>query len=226
MILYPDVLTNASVGYKMRQHISKALVRRSAAIRTSLDRYNKLAIKQKPKRPTIGYSEIASWCLLGEFKLLKDSRYSVLEKPWASPSNRDITTKYFKTVCARTEITRLNVEIARLQDWVDKEDSHLKTVAESLLTTNPLVACAVRQVYLRQRWVNDIHRARLRAISKLPGYSGAILGVSANTNSTDLDDAITHELDATRCILVDEDDVLNDEGNRLDEAMDRISILP
>ncbi len=210
----------------MRQHISKALVRRSAAIKASLDRYNKLAVKQKPKRPTLDYSEVASWCLIGEFELLKDSRYGVLQQPWSLPVNREIMTKYFKTVCAHTELVRLNVEVARLQDWVDREDVHLKEVADSLTVTDPLLACAVKQVYLRQRRVNNVHRARLRTIYKLPGYSGVIPSISVNMSPSDVDNAaVAHELDATDSILVDEDDTLNDEGNRLDEVMERILIL-
>ncbi len=210
----------------MRQHISKALVRRSAAIKASLDRYNKLAVKQKPKRPIVDYSEVASWCLIGEFELLKDSRYGILQQPWSLPSNRDIMTKYFKTMCARTELVRLNVEIARLQDWVDREDAHLKEVVNSLSMTEPLIASAVKQVSLRQRRVNEVHRARLRTIYKLPEYSGVVANMSVDTSLSDVDSAaITHELNATDSILADEDDMLNEEGNRLDEAMERISIL-
>ena len=80
----------------MRRHISKALVRRSATIRTSLDKYNKLAPKQNPPRPTLEYTEIASYGVLGEFELLKDSRYAVLDKPWSSHLHRESARKYFK----------------------------------------------------------------------------------------------------------------------------------
>ena len=67
----------------MRKHISKALIRRSTAIRTALDHYNRLAPRQKPPRPKLEYSEVISYSTLGDFSLLKASRADVLTKPWA-----------------------------------------------------------------------------------------------------------------------------------------------
>ncbi|PSS06890.1 hypothetical protein PHLCEN_2v3501 [Hermanssonia centrifuga] len=202
----------------MRQHISKALVRRSTAIKSSLERYNKLAVKQEPPRPKLEYSDIATYCLLGEFELLKDSRYGVLTQAWSSPTNREITTKHFKVLCARAEITRLNVEIARLQDWIDKEDSHFQMVVLSLARSDPLLSGEIKLRYARQRRTNDVHRARLQTIYKLPGYSGYQPTPQDNK-------VVAQDLSMEEAVLIDEDDVLNDEGNRLDEAMDRMSIL-
>ncbi|KAG1876360.1 hypothetical protein F4604DRAFT_1880665 [Suillus subluteus] len=130
----------AGTGYKLRQHISNAIARRSAAIR--------------------------------EFDLLKHSRRDLLSKPWASKANREVAAKYFKVVRAREELTRLNVEVARLHTWVDDEDTHLSSVARSLSKTNPALACEIQWRFEERRQVNNIHRTRLRAIYDLPGYNG------------------------------------------------------
>jgi hypothetical protein len=64
--------------------------------------------------------------------------------------------------------------------------------------------------------VNNVHRARLRAIYDLPGYSGSTRGVGSDGDGgvasalRDFDGSI---------ILADEDDTLCDEANRLETCM-------
>ncbi|KIM61914.1 hypothetical protein SCLCIDRAFT_25388 [Scleroderma citrinum Foug A] len=116
----------SSTGYKLRKQISKAIVKCSTAIRSALEKYNKLAVKQHPPRPTLQYNEVTSYTSLGDFDLLKHSRHNVLVKPWANPTHREMAIKYFKLLRAREEIMRLNIEIPRLQAWVDTEDSELQ----------------------------------------------------------------------------------------------------
>jgi hypothetical protein len=97
------------LGYKLRQHISNAITRRSSAIRTALEKYNQLAPLQHPPRPVLEYSEVASYCWLGEFELLKHSRHDLLSKPWASKANREVASKHFKVVRAFALTWRLHV---------------------------------------------------------------------------------------------------------------------
>jgi len=82
--------------------------------------------------------------------------------------------KYFKLLRAREEITRLNVEIPRLQAWVDTEDSEMKKCATQLQTTAPLLAAEISEVHRRRQRVNDIHRTRLARIYSLTHYDGPI----------------------------------------------------
>jgi hypothetical protein len=121
----------------MCRHISKVLTRRSAAIHTALDRYNKLAPRQKPPRPKLEYSEVIGYSALGEFSLLKISRSDVLLKPWAQPANREMLIKYFKVLRSKEEITRLNVEIRRLAAWVDQDEKDIATAEEIFRETGP-----------------------------------------------------------------------------------------
>ncbi|KIJ12922.1 hypothetical protein PAXINDRAFT_14284 [Paxillus involutus ATCC 200175] len=46
---------------------------------------------QIPPRPKLDYTQVISYTTLGEFPLLKYSRYGILEKPWASTMNREMT---------------------------------------------------------------------------------------------------------------------------------------
>ena len=82
--------------------------------------------------------------------------------------------KYFKLLCAREEIVRLNIEIPRLQAWVDTEDSEIQRCATRLQSTAPLLATEISEVHKRQQRVNDVHRTRLTHIYSLSHYNGPI----------------------------------------------------
>jgi hypothetical protein len=182
------------IGYKMRKQISKAIIHRSAAIQTTLNEYNSLAALQDPPRQKLEYSEVASYAWLGEFALLKNSHSDILSKPWAVPGNREMALKYFKVQGAKAEIEHLNVEIRRLQAWVDYEDSHFFSVIASLNESQPLLAAKVTSLYEHHHQVNNDHRARLAAICKLDGYSGPSLAHEHRCN----DDKNDQLLDADK----------------------------
>ncbi|KAH7917838.1 hypothetical protein BV22DRAFT_970049, partial [Leucogyrophana mollusca] len=158
--------------YKLRKHIAKAIARRSGTIRAALNKYNELAPLQTPRRPTLTYSQVISYASIGEFALLKYSRYDVLTKPWSDSTKREIAIKHFKVQRAREELIRLNVEIRRLHAWVDTEDKELRSVMVALKATDPFIAAEISLLSAEQRRVNDIHRMRLTRIYALEGYSG------------------------------------------------------
>ncbi|KAI5989491.1 hypothetical protein EDD15DRAFT_2370522 [Pisolithus albus] len=163
----------AKTGYKMRKHISKAISRRSAAIRAALERYNKLAPRQRPPRPKLDYAEVIGYSVLGEFSLLKHSRYEVLEKPWALPDNREMMMKYFKLQRSQEEITRLNVEIRRLQAWLDFDGEKMKVAAQAFRDSGSSeLASEMESMYAERVRVNDFHRTQLQKIYEMPGYTG------------------------------------------------------
>ena len=204
-------------GYKLRRQISKALAWRSDAIRTALKNYNELAPLQDPPRPKIEYTDIASYVWLGEFELLKNSRHDILQKKWAAPVNREVMDKYFKLQCARVEIKRLNVEIPRLQAWVDDEDARILKTADNLAAANPLISMELRELYRERSRINNVIRNRLAQIYNLPGYTGrrvAIDGDFGGIVQVGSDDAV---------IFPDEDDQLNEEAVRLEETVSRIA---
>ncbi|TFK65041.1 hypothetical protein BDN72DRAFT_736735, partial [Pluteus cervinus] len=162
----------AETGYNQRQHMSSAIANRSGAIRTAINKYNELAPLQNPPRLELEVKTILSYSLLGEFELLKHSRTDILSKPWSVMANRETASKHFKICRAQEEIVRLNMEIRRLEAWVEFEDNLLKHTSTSLRDTDPVLAFQVLHVYERRQRVNMKHRKRLSKIYALPGYTG------------------------------------------------------
>jgi hypothetical protein len=234
-VIYSGINYSAP-GYKMRKHIGAAISRRSAAVRNAVDKYNKMAPLQDPPRPLLQYSAIAAYSWLGEFELLKESRYEVLQRPWAKPAYREVGAKYYKIIRAREEIVRLDVEIRRLQTWLNDEDQHLLQMTAKLHTSHPIMSQAIAFQYAYQHRVNNVHRARLRAIYCLEGYSGhtmpgrrlgyveVVRVPVAMTGMTDQgEQAIQTDLQGEEAVEVDEDDRLHDEAIRYTDVMENIS---
>lgn len=215
-----QVLIQASTtGYKLRQYISNAIARCSVAICAALDKYNNLAPLQNLPRPTLEYHEVASYAWLGEFDLLKHSRQDLLSMPWASKTNHEVATKYFKVLYAHEEITWLNVEVAWLHRWVDDKDAHLSSVARSLSESNPALAYEIQHQFKDRCWVNCIHCTRLEAVYNLPGYSSLIQVAEERRDGDDGIELVLSNLGGSCTILVDEDDTLCDEASHLDACM-------
>ncbi|KAG1791119.1 uncharacterized protein HD556DRAFT_1445641 [Suillus plorans] len=208
----------AGTGYKLRQHISSAISRRSAAIRTVLERYNRLAPVQTPPREMLEFSDIASYAWLGEFDLLKHLRHHLLQKPWASKVNREVANHYFKILRAREEIQRLNIEVGRLAAWVDDEDAHLQSSFESLLESDPALSHEICCVYEERKRVNDVHCGRIDAIYELPGYSGLRWVEKRGIDEGDAAEMMA-DLRGARSIEADEADDLSDEVDRLESCI-------
>ncbi|KAG0695487.1 hypothetical protein DFH29DRAFT_880019 [Suillus ampliporus] len=136
----------AGTGYKMRKYISKAITRRSAAIRNALEKYNKLAPLQTPPRPILDYAEVVGYATLGEFTLLKYSRHEFSCKTMGG----------------------------HLDAWVEYDDKKMLEVIEMLVTDDPssLLAAELRKQYSVHHRINDVHRCHLHRIRQLEGYNG------------------------------------------------------
>jgi len=171
------------LGYKLRKHIAQALSRRCTAIRNAIARYNDLAVLQTPPRPHLVYSEVVDYCTFSEFEILKHSEHDVLSKDWAILSNRQAANKFFKVERAKEEVRRCNVEVARLQAWVDAEDTVMSRAVAAHEGSDPAFAAHLRVLQMQRRHVNDHLRSRLNQIYKLPGYSGHRPPVAASSTS-------------------------------------------
>jgi hypothetical protein len=164
-------VSNTFLGYKLRKHIAQALSRRCTAIRNAIDRYNALTPHQTPPRPRLEYSEVVEYCNFSEFEILKHSDHNLLSKDWTLRANRQAANKYFKLERAKEEVQRCNVEVARLQAWVDADDTEMSRAVAAHEHDPPFAAhLKVLQVWRRQ--ANDRIRTRLQQIYGLPGYSG------------------------------------------------------
>src|SRR5216683_5677398 len=169
--------------YKLRKHIAHALSRRCAAIRNAIDHYNELAHFQKPPHPMLMYSEVVDYCTFSEFEILKHSEHDILSKDWAVLSNRQAANKFFKVKHAKEEVHRCNVEVARLQAWVDAEDMVMSRAVATHEGSDPAFATHLRVLQMQHRHVNDLLCSRLDQIYKLPSFSGRCPPVAASSTS-------------------------------------------
>lgn len=165
-------------GYKLRRQISKALQRRSEAIRAAINRYNVQAEALQPPRPKISWKDIAEYSFLGEFDVLRYSREDVRSNDWTRPAFREATTKFFKLQRAREEVVRLNVEIRRLRTAIHDEEQLVVTKIQELTNSNVHLALELRRSWQERAAINKLHVHRLAQIQCLPGFSGTLdLGV-------------------------------------------------
>ncbi|KAG2100719.1 uncharacterized protein F5147DRAFT_581929, partial [Suillus discolor] len=122
--------------------------------------------------PTLQYSEVIVYAVLGKFNLLKYSRHKILTKLWTNPIHHEIVVKHFKVLHGQEEIIRLNVEICQLQAWVDTEDGDMKQAAADLESTNDLLAAELHVLAHCQHRINTVHHDCLIHIYCLEGYTG------------------------------------------------------
>ncbi|KAI0027008.1 hypothetical protein K488DRAFT_8790, partial [Vararia minispora EC-137] len=167
-----DKMNLTSTGYKLRKHISQALTRRCVSLRSAIDRYNKLAPLQSPKRDLLVYSEIVEKCSLSDFDILKSSDHNLLSKPWAIPINRLAVNKFYKLEGSKEEVRRCNREIRRLAAWVEHDDCIMAEAVLSHSETDPAFASHLDTVRAERLLINNQLRHRLWQISCLTGYTG------------------------------------------------------
>lgn len=159
-------------GYKLRRQITKALQRRSEAIRNAIKRYNTQAALLKPPRPLLTWKEVADYAFLGEFDLLRHSESNVLDHLWAQPARRAATVKYFKLQRAREEIECLNIEIRRLRTSIHDETIRTENVIASLKRSDPNLAQEIRHAWSLRSRVNGAHLKRFSQLEELRGFTG------------------------------------------------------
>jgi hypothetical protein len=128
------------------------------------------------------YSEVVEYCNFSEFEILKHSDHNLLSKPWANLTNRQAAKKYFKIERAKEEIRRCNVEVARLQAWVDREDADLSRVVTAHEDSNAAFAAHLKTVQLQRHHLNDSLRTRLKQIYSLPGYCGRLPPITTSSS--------------------------------------------
>ncbi|KAF8580833.1 hypothetical protein K439DRAFT_1355894, partial [Ramaria rubella] len=147
-------LTKANVsqtGYKQRTHISKALKSRSKAIQQALASYNTAALTLDPPRPKLTWAQIFEYTTVAEFELLRTgAREDIQNLAWADARNQEAMICHLKMVQAEEEITRLNIEIKRLETWLVDEQKELEQAVERSVGQDPLLT-TVLQSYADER---------------------------------------------------------------------------
>ncbi|KIY47445.1 hypothetical protein FISHEDRAFT_74649 [Fistulina hepatica ATCC 64428] len=83
----------SQLGYKMRQHITRALQSRSKAIRRAVTALNTAAKNLTPPRKPLDWKEVAKYSFIEEFTMLRNTRQDISHNPWAEPAIRMLMKK-------------------------------------------------------------------------------------------------------------------------------------
>ncbi|KAJ7156121.1 hypothetical protein C8R43DRAFT_949615 [Mycena crocata] len=124
--------SQTEIGYKMCKHIAKALQARSKAVKNAIERYNAAASVLRPLMPQLTWEQVVEYAFLADFDILQDTRAEVRSRLWTRPAYRLGMDRYFKLLCAKEEIRRLNVEIPRVVTWIRDENRCLRGKEQEL----------------------------------------------------------------------------------------------
>ncbi|KAJ7667118.1 hypothetical protein B0H14DRAFT_3074287 [Mycena olivaceomarginata] len=165
-------LNMSSVGYKLREKISKALKTRANAIRRALTTYNEAAKALSPPRDQLQWADVIAHTSLAEFDLLRDTRTDVRAQPWAQPARREAMVLYFGIKRAKEELIRLNVEIRCLITFMYDEHVDLHRAVAANLIINPPLAAELSERWLHATRISTAVCRRLVETSNLNGFTG------------------------------------------------------
>lgn len=134
--------------------------------------YNNAAALFTPPRPQLEIAQVLEYIFLGQFDLLRDSRFTVQEKLWARAAEREASAVYFKQERSKEELTRLNVEAHRLATFIRDSNEAMRSSVATLEATDKLLAYQVCKWLTMHEALNHMHLAKLQNIENLPGFSG------------------------------------------------------
>ncbi|KAH9952513.1 hypothetical protein BGW80DRAFT_1194853 [Lactifluus volemus] len=224
----------SGTGYKLRTHINKSLKTHCKAIQRVLKRYNEAAATLG--RPLLEWKDISTYDSLAEFELLRECREDICSQPWADAANREATLHTLRLERAKEERYRLNVEIARLVDWMNNEETVLKTVITRLNESDLSLVVELKEMLVRRSRQNTVHRRHIYQIYNLPHYTGPrdpeISSCLWMCSSLSTSEGLNHGDEAADLSAVqddtpdvEEDDLLNEELDRVNDFLGNLSIV-
>lgn len=108
---------------------------------------------------------------------------------------------YYKVQCARKELERTNIEIARLRTFIRDDGILHQKVINSLRATGSGLATVLAHKWELRSAINNIHLNRLDAAANLPGYTGPL------HCGTRIGGAVVLEEGDERVVMTDDEDV-------------------
>ncbi|KAJ7473405.1 hypothetical protein FB451DRAFT_1035558 [Mycena latifolia] len=188
-------MNESQTGYKMRKHIAKALQARSKAVKHAIERYNTAAMLLVPPMAQLTWEQVVDYAFLADFDILRDTRAEIQSRPWMRPAYRVMMDRYFRTLRAKEEIRRLNIEIKRVVTWIHDEDLVLRQKAVALMAVEGKMeeeiqadqgmALQLRLYRERRGRFDDGHMRRFRALAKTPGFTGSLVpGTSVEVHTS------------------------------------------
>ncbi|TFK59015.1 hypothetical protein BDN72DRAFT_781320 [Pluteus cervinus] len=165
----------SGLGYKLRDHLMKALKTRADAVRNALNAYNKAAKQLDPPREELSWSKLMEIGNLSEFDLLRDTRQDIRKLPWVKPSLRAAMNLHYRVKRGEEELIRLNVKARRLVTHMIDVEADYKAAYNSHLESNPNLAM---EIQARWDYVTRVHTSiaiTLNRTSRLKGFTGSLI---------------------------------------------------
>ncbi|KIY47442.1 hypothetical protein FISHEDRAFT_30409, partial [Fistulina hepatica ATCC 64428] len=160
----------SQLGYKMRQHIARALQSRSKAIRRAVTALNTAAKNLTPPRKSLDWKEVAKYSFIEEFTMLRNTRQDISHNPWAEPAIRMLMKKARHIKNAKTEIVHCNVEVCRVHTAIVDEARHFRSVLSHLRDENSPIFGPVKAFCLRCMQINRHIMTYIYSIYKIPEF--------------------------------------------------------
>jgi hypothetical protein len=157
----------------MRQQISHNLKRRSQAIQNAVKKYNSLAVRLTPPKPTVDWERITHYEFLQDFTLLYNTRPEVMNKRWADNAIRFAMKQHLKVARAEEEIIRCEVEARRLHTYIHDQALFFEDLITSKADSEPApVVHALTQYANHRRRLNEHVMRDLSKLFAHPRYAG------------------------------------------------------
>lgn len=114
----------------MREQIKHNMSRRSQALQNAVTRYNNLALKCSPPKPTIDWRHASHYEFIQDFVLLSRCRPEVLSKKWTNSTVRFTMKQQLKFNRAKEELVRCEVECRRFLTYIMDQDTFFREIIE------------------------------------------------------------------------------------------------
>ena len=158
------------LGYKQQKKISAGLKKRSRAVNTVLDDYNRQA--ECLGRPVLDFQQVIKYSFLSDFKLLHHTHNDITQKPWANPLVCNGMISWMKIERAKEEINCLNVEARCLMTFIWDSSVAQQQAIQHLHQTNPALATELQGRHRAQSSINTLLLQQLHKMQLLQGFSG------------------------------------------------------
>ena len=162
-------------GYKLQQHIAKALTQRLNVVKKAINQYNEQVKCLDPPGPSITWEQIAEYTFIGEFDLLCIAQSDIQTEKWAQKSYREAAqaVKYFKLCHAWEELQRLNVEVCRLWTFIKEEATHVECTIKHLSANGSPLVDELQQQWTLHSAINIHHLQWLKQLEQKSYYTGS-----------------------------------------------------
>jgi len=132
--------------------------------------------------------------------LLRQLRADIRTEDWAKPAYREATVKYFKLCRACKEVTRVEVEVRRLQTAIHNEEREVDAAVERLIIVDPHLGLELKRQHRQRRAINMLHIHRLNKIEASVGYGGLKgIGIRWTSDVTPTADSTPHDIQTQVC---------------------------